>query len=949
MASFGSFETEQEVYSDAVYTVYLARKSGDAATEYALKVFHWPASDEVELTGQVLRRDELERARVNSIDQQQRAAANSRFVAPILERGRDERGIWYVTRFCPRSVNKMMNGKVALPRTSLEHVIRSIAQGALDFKRTCGRAHGDLRPPNIQVSRSPKLTEAAVMLCDPLPGGEERAAEYEKSDLHALGVILLQLVRQRIFNNDDLAVMFPIGPSDEWIKVFGSEASNWLALCNRLLDPNLAPERFRLEDLVARLDELKPARHASSKLALVGAALVLALGIFGFWMLRPGPGMIEVTSDPPGATLVVDQTKVYGTAPVRLKFKRGEHVVEARLDQYGLAREATNCVVESGKVVRVHFQFAYGSVVIRSDPPGATIFRDGVAIGTTSRDSVPLIVAPGPVTYQLKLDQYEPAVVVGQVGNRQRVELAATLHRVREPLRPKTPVADSTPIHVTPAKGTLELSSEPVPAAIFDSEGHELGRATPGAPLRLTLAPGTYALTARAGGLGGVPATLQLDPGATNKHTFAFEYGTVDWRTEPTGASVSRGAETKVAPATFLQQPGVTVSYVIGAPGYQSVTNEVLASRGQRKTLTVTLRPELLSVELTSDPPGAEMVGENGETLARAQGEQSMYYLPWGPTDLVARYAMLGSVTNHLELKPGQSGARARFQFDYGTLVLTNLPPDLTVYEGDTRIGAASDQVAYQKRGAHLYALRGTGKSMDLATNIHAGLNFFSFVTAQKSWKNSFGMWFAWVPYLPGGGAWPGQGEPGGWVGVTEVTQGEYKKMDGSNPSYYREGGDNCPVENLTRAQAENFCRWLSGADTAERLGWHYALPTDAQFAAFGANADRLPRITAEGRMNSDADELFPIRSARVPGAGLNNARTHPEPVASTRQANQYGLYDVVGNVWEWLAGPAARDNTYAGGSYLNFSARTVSVKAREKALEKGPNIGFRVVLVPAD
>jgi len=39
MASFGSFETDREVYSGPTYTVYSARKEGDPKTEYAIKVF----------------------------------------------------------------------------------------------------------------------------------------------------------------------------------------------------------------------------------------------------------------------------------------------------------------------------------------------------------------------------------------------------------------------------------------------------------------------------------------------------------------------------------------------------------------------------------------------------------------------------------------------------------------------------------------------------------------------------------------------------------------------------------------------------------------------------------------------------------------------------------------------------------------------------------------------
>lgn len=955
MASFGSFEAEREVYSDPSYTVYFARKAGDPVGEYAVKVFRFPATDlEAEMTGRTSSREDLERGRLDSISLQERAAADSALIAAVLERGRDARGVWYATQFYPRSVNKMMSGKVALPRASLEHVVRSIAQGALDFKRVCGRSHGDLRPTNIQVSKTEKLTEAQVALCDPLPRGQGSPAEHEKNDLHSIGVILLQLVRQRPISPEDLAVMVPIAPSEEWVRIFGSDASDWLALCNRLLDPHLSTEHFTLEHLVQRLDELKPKRRGPPKFTLAGAALALVAILLGLWWLRPTGGTVEITSDPPGATILVDGSRQYGPVPIRLKLSRGQHALEARLAQPGLPPQLTNCLVQSGKSLPLRFQFPYGSVAIKSDPPGATILKDGTVIGKTSTDERPFIIPVvqlGPVQYELQLAQREPSTVTGTVTLLQQLELSATLRPSGLAATPGPKPGGAPPsLGPSASTGVLELTTKPVAATIFESGEKELGRAAPDKALTVTLAPGSYLLVAKAAGLDDVPATLQVLAGATNGYTFSFDCGMVDWTSQPTGATVWLGQESRTTPATFVQKPGLIARYVLTAPGFQSVTNSVMVAGGQRLPMSVTLAPQPVSVELDSDPEGATFYTEKGSRLLPSQNNRLVYAVPWGPLNLVASYPMLGSITNHLELKPGQAAARIPFTFDYGTLVLTNLPADMALYEGGTKIGSVSDKMIHQKRGPHLYTLRGPANSEDQQTNIHSGLNYLFFAKAEKSWKNGLGMRFAWIPDLPGGGAWPGQTGPGGWVGLTEVTQGEYKSMDGSNPSVFREGGDTYPVENLTREQAENFCRWLSGADTAPHFGWRYALPSDAQFAAFAGDADRVPRVTNEGRPTSDLDELFPgQRLARIPtAASPNSSRTHPEPVASTRQANQFGLYDVVGNVSEWLAGPQARDNFYAGGSYLNFSPRTVGTRAREKALPKGPNIGFRLVLLPA-
>src|SRR5215472_18814829 len=105
MASFGSFEGVREVYSDPIYSVYSARKEGDSA-EYAVKVFQLPSGTADTLMGSQERsREEVLQECIERIKIQQQACANSSFIAPILETGQDDRGVWYVTRFYGRSVN----------------------------------------------------------------------------------------------------------------------------------------------------------------------------------------------------------------------------------------------------------------------------------------------------------------------------------------------------------------------------------------------------------------------------------------------------------------------------------------------------------------------------------------------------------------------------------------------------------------------------------------------------------------------------------------------------------------------------------------------------------------------------------------------------------------------------------------------------------------------------
>src|SRR6185369_13136661 len=113
MPSFGAFQTVREVYSGPTYTVFSARKPGDPKTEYAVKVFSVrQLGIELESATELdpLLKD-LEQACTERVTAQQKAAASSKFICPILERGQDERGVWYVTRYYPRSVNKLISGR----------------------------------------------------------------------------------------------------------------------------------------------------------------------------------------------------------------------------------------------------------------------------------------------------------------------------------------------------------------------------------------------------------------------------------------------------------------------------------------------------------------------------------------------------------------------------------------------------------------------------------------------------------------------------------------------------------------------------------------------------------------------------------------------------------------------------------------------------------------------
>ena len=131
----------------------------------------------------------------------------------------------------------------------------------------------------------------------------------------------------------------------------------------------------------------------------------------------------------------------------------------------------------------------------------------------------------------------------------------------------------------------------------------------------------------------------------------------------------------------------------------------------------------------------------------------------------------------------------------------------------------------------------------------------------------------------------------GFYLGKYEVTQGQWEAVMGSNPSRFDECGPNCPVENVSWEDVQEFIGKLNAAAGGNR----YRLPTEAEWeyaARAGTMGDRYG--------NLDAIAWYEDNSG---------SRTHP---VGQKEPNAWGLYDMLGNVTEWVGdwyGP------YPGGS----------------------------------
>jgi formylglycine-generating enzyme required for sulfatase activity len=212
----------------------------------------------------------------------------------------------------------------------------------------------------------------------------------------------------------------------------------------------------------------------------------------------------------------------------------------------------------------------------------------------------------------------------------------------------------------------------------------------------------------------------------------------------------------------------------------------------------------------------------------------------------------------------------------------------------------------------------------------------------QRMFTNSIGMGFVLIP----AGSFK-RGSPAGESGrydnerrhlvtiskpfylqTTEVTQKQWRQVMGSNRSYFKECGDDCPVEDVSWIDAQEFIQKLNQTES----GTEYRLPTEAEW-------EYACRAGSNGRFCFGNDEARLGEHAWY----WSNSGGKPHPVGK-KKPNIWGLYDMHGNVREWCqdwygdyptgqvtdpAGPkAGKTRVFRGGSF-NASARELDCAFR--------------------
>lgn len=189
----------------------------------------------------------------------------------------------------------------------------------------------------------------------------------------------------------------------------------------------------------------------------------------------------------------------------------------------------------------------------------------------------------------------------------------------------------------------------------------------------------------------------------------------------------------------------------------------------------------------------------------------------------------------------------------------------------------------------------------------------------------------------------------GVWLGATPVTQALYGALTGDWPSCFREGqaAGQRPVEQVTWASAVRFCTLLQAAvapAAPSSLGT-FRLPTEAEWEVACRAGSASPQGTSLGDVAWYRDN--------------SGGTTHP---VAMKAPNEWGFYDMLGNVWGLCADQATapprygRDEVtdpyavagplrvYRGGSWLSAAAAVrPTLRRRDSAQACGDALGVRL------
>lgn len=217
----------------------------------------------------------------------------------------------------------------------------------------------------------------------------------------------------------------------------------------------------------------------------------------------------------------------------------------------------------------------------------------------------------------------------------------------------------------------------------------------------------------------------------------------------------------------------------------------------------------------------------------------------------------------------------------------------------------------------------------------------------------------------------------GYWLGETLVTQALWTAVMGKNPSRFK--SVDRPVESVSWEACQEFIAKVNGrvpgleVRLLTEAEWEYACRAGTTTATWAGDLELLgasnaPRLDGIAWYGGNSGKDFDLPQGE--DSSLWSEKQHPHTRAGTRPvgqkaANPFGLFDMLGNVWEWCAdrygpyevapavdpwGPATgTSRVIRGGSWTRYAMEVRAASRNANETSKGSNsIGFRLARGPS-
>jgi formylglycine-generating enzyme required for sulfatase activity len=498
---------------------------------------------------------------------------------------------------------------------------------------------------------------------------------------------------------------------------------------------------------------------------------------------------------------------------------------------------------------------------ITSNPPGADVYLGQTKAGTTS-----------PAFQKVNL----------QAGTNVRVTLKMNLyHDVSFDVALKPGVMKFEGVELKPAFGSLKIESEPSGAEVYIG-GEKVGT-TPFSEQRYP--SGKYLVNVKKHLFYDAVFSMNLESGSSIVKNFELKpaFGSLKIDSEPTGANVYiAGDSVGKTPFSNLRYPSGQYLVTIKKEWYLPIEDQqIIVGDGQATSKVFTLSQDFGTLDVASDPSGAE-VTLDGKNLGITPGSWRVPPVQNGKVEVVLakHHGKSFEITIDRDQTVKITAEQATLQAKVGSLQIYADPPEpgAKVFVDGKEIGTAPATVSALIEGVHTVKIKADQKEGMETVSIAEGQTAVVTIKLKNRGLVSIpGGWFV-IGCSTGDSKCDSDEMPFKKIYVAsfqmdayEVTQSEYERVMGKNPSEFK-GCANCPVENVSWNDSRSYC-----AKVGKRL------PTEAEweYAARGRTTGSLySRLNQIAWYSNNSDK-----------------KTHP---VGQKQPNVYGLYDMLGNVWEW-------------------------------------------------